>query len=91
MFIIIGQGKFGYITGDQSPPKNAELTGFAIDENDFLTLGGAGFIACPGSIEDSWSVWAYAGVENPAGNEGCLGLTAMKVPLEKPAGCEYTQ
>lgn len=87
----IGQGKFGYITGDQSPPRNAELTGWTIDENDYLTLDGAVFLACPDSIEGSWSVWVNSGVANPGGNEGCLGLTALTVDVEKPVGCEYTK
>ncbi len=61
-----------------------------IDKSGDLTLDGAGFIACPGSIDDSWSVWVSAGVEKPAGQEGCLGFSARAVEVKDPNSCSYT-
>ncbi|KAK7414268.1 hypothetical protein QQX98_006865 [Neonectria punicea] len=87
----MGQGKLGYITGAQSPPRNGELTGWTIDEAGNLTLDGASFIACPNSIEGAWAVWVSAGVAQPAGNEGCLGLSARVVENTEPNACLYTQ
>lgn len=88
---LLGQGKLGYITGAQSPPRNGELTGWTLDENDDLTLDGASFIACPNSIEGSWSVWVSAGVAQPAGNSGCLGLSARASFITEPNSCLYTE
>ncbi|KAL7621756.1 hypothetical protein AAE478_009083 [Parahypoxylon ruwenzoriense] len=87
----MGQGKLGYTTGAQPPPRNGERTGFALDENNDLTLGGAGFLACPNSIEGSWSVWVSAGVSQPGGNEGCLGISVRAVEALEPNSCIYTQ
>lgn len=89
-----GQGKFGYITGDQSPPRNAELKGFKVDENGYLSFKDTGFIACPGQggpQAGGWSVWVSAGVTNPGGNTGCLGFTPMTLPQDKPAKCQYSK
>ncbi|KAH8729850.1 cell wall protein PhiA [Ilyonectria robusta] len=87
----MGQGKFGYVTGAQPPPRNAELTGWGLDDAGNLNLDGAGFLACPNSIDDSWSVWVNAGVDQPAGNEGCLGFSARAVESLNPNACLYTQ
>ncbi|KAK7428299.1 hypothetical protein QQZ08_005196 [Neonectria magnoliae] len=86
-----GQGKLGYITGAQSAPRNAELTGWTIDETGNLSLDGATFIACPNSVEGAWSVWVSAGVDEPAGNKGCLGLSARVAEVTKPNACLYTE
>ncbi|KAF7556912.1 hypothetical protein G7046_g6173 [Stylonectria norvegica] len=87
----MGQGKLGYITGAQPPPRNGELTGWALDKENNLNLKGAEFIACPNSIDGAWSVWVSAGVDQPGGNKGCLKLPARAVEVKKPVGCSYTQ
>ncbi|KAI0894213.1 cell wall protein PhiA [Annulohypoxylon nitens] len=87
----MGQGKLGYTTGAQPAPRNGERTGFQLDENNDLTLDGAGFLACPNSIDGAWSIWVSAGVEKPAGNEGCLGISARAVNAPNPNGCLYTE
>ncbi|KAK2038962.1 cell wall protein PhiA [Colletotrichum somersetense] len=87
----MGQGKFGYTTGVQPPPSNAEQTGWVGNEAGDLTLSGANFIACPNSIDGAWSIWVDAGVTNPAGNTGCVPISARLVAIPKPVGCDYTQ
>ena len=90
----MGQGKMGYISEGQSPPRNAELSGWTSEKNgdfDYLKFDGTTLIACPAATEGSWVVWVNAGVSNPGGSEGCLGLSAMVQPDEKPVSCEYTQ
>lgn len=56
-----------------------------------LTFNGAGFLACPNSIENSWSVWVSAGVDQPAGNSNCTGIEVEAVALTDPVSCSYTQ
>ncbi|KAI1800233.1 cell wall protein PhiA [Daldinia bambusicola] len=87
----MGQGKLGYTTGAQPTPRNGERTSFTLDENNDLTFNGAGFIACPNSIDGAWSVWVSAGVNQPGGNEGCLGISVRAVEVSKPNGCLYTE
>lgn len=87
---LLGQGKLGYTTGTEPPPRNAEQTGWVLDEANDLTLDGAGLIACPNSIDGAWSVWVSAGVDQPAGNTGCLGMSARAVEIEDPTSCLYT-
>jgi len=86
----MGQGVFGYTTGVQPAPANAERTGWVLDSSNDLTLDGAGFIACPNSIDDSWSVWVDAGVSNPAGNSDCVGITVRAVEVAEPTKCMYS-
>ncbi|KZL82972.1 cell wall protein [Colletotrichum incanum] len=86
----MGQGKFGYTTGAQPAPRNGERTGFTIDQYGDLTLEGAGFLACPNSIEGSWAIWVSAGIANPAGNTDCLGVSVRAVEVTKPNSCTYT-
>ncbi|GAP83025.1 putative cell wall protein [Rosellinia necatrix] len=88
----MGQGKLGYTTGAEPAPRNAERAGFAVGADGALTLAGAGFLACPDSVDGAWSVWVDAGVANPAGNTGCLGFSARAVKVEgTPNSCLYTQ
>ncbi|KAI8959399.1 cell wall protein PhiA [Daldinia sp. FL1419] len=87
----MGQGKLGYTTGAQPPPRNGERASFTLDENNDLTFNDAGFIACPNSIDGAWSVWVSAGVSQPAGNEGCLGISVRAVEASEPNGCLYTE
>ncbi|GJC81691.1 cell wall protein phiA [Colletotrichum liriopes] len=86
----MGQGKLGYTTGAQPAPRNGERTGFTIDQYGDLTLEGAGFLACPNSIEGSWSVWVSSGIANPAGNTDCLGVSVRAVEVAEPNSCTYT-
>jgi hypothetical protein len=88
---IVGQGKLGYISGDQSPPRNGELKGWKVDKDNYLTFNGASLIACPKSIDNAWSIWVSAGVSQPGGNSGCLGFSSLTVPLDKPVKCSYTK
>lgn len=87
---LIGQGKFGYTTGTEPPPRNAEEAGWVLDEANDLTLNGTGLIACPNSIDGAWSVWVAAGVDQPAGNSDCLGFSARAVQIDEPTKCLYT-
>lgn len=85
-----GQGNLGYTTGAQPPPRNGERTGWVLDEVGDLTLNGAGFIACPNSIDGAWSLWVSAGVNQPGGNEGCLSISARATEVKNPDSCVYT-
>ncbi|KAI0490315.1 hypothetical protein F4859DRAFT_457742 [Xylaria cf. heliscus] len=88
----MGQGKLGYTTGAEPAPRNGERAKFAIDESGDITFNGAGFLACPNSIDGAWSVWVDTGVTGPAGNADCLGFSARAVKIEGTANsCEYTQ
>ncbi|OLN86996.1 Cell wall protein phiA [Colletotrichum chlorophyti] len=86
----MGQGNLGYTTGAQPGPRNGERTGWTIDSYGDLTLDGAGFLACPNSIEGAWSIWVSAGINNPAGNTGCLGISVRAVQINEPNSCSYT-
>lgn len=87
----MGQGKIGYTTGAQPAPKNSERTGWAIDQNNHLQFAGSDMIACPNSIDGAWSIWASAGVANPAGNKDCTGIAARVEETTNPNGCKYTE
>ncbi|KAJ0158533.1 Cell wall protein phiA [Colletotrichum tanaceti] len=86
----MGQGKLGYTIGAQPPPRNAEETGWAVGQDGQLTLRGFGFIACPGAIENSWSVWMDTGRPNPGGNAGCVGVPISLSEVKEPSSCDYT-
>ncbi|CAG8030131.1 unnamed protein product [Penicillium olsonii] len=85
----MGQGKIGYTTGAQPAPKNSERKGWT-EKDGHLQFGGHDLIACPNSIDGAWSIWASAGVSNPAGNKDCVGIAARVVETAKPNGCSYT-
>ncbi|KAI1825051.1 hypothetical protein F4861DRAFT_503787 [Xylaria intraflava] len=88
----MGQGKFGYTTGDKHGPRYGERTKFSLDKNDDLTFNGAGFLACPNSIDGAWSIWVDVGNPHPGGNTDCLGFIARAVGARSPAdSCTYTQ
>ncbi|KAF4461293.1 cell wall [Fusarium albosuccineum] len=87
----MGQGKVGYVTGAQPPPKNGELKGWEIDKTGNLSLDGASLLACPNSIHDAWSIWVSSGVANPGGNKNCLGFSARTTKVKKPNSCLYTE
>ncbi|BCR82794.1 cell wall protein PhiA [Aspergillus chevalieri] len=87
----MGQGKIGYTTGAQQPPKNAEQKGWSVSEQNYLQFGGKSLIACPNSIDGAWSIWASAGVDNPAGNENCVGIASRVIESTNPNGCKYTE
>ncbi|KFA70103.1 hypothetical protein S40285_03309 [Stachybotrys chlorohalonatus IBT 40285] len=87
----MGQGNFGYTTDPTNPPRNGEVTGWAINEAGNLVFDGSeGLLACPNSIDGAWSLWVSAGVTNPGGNEGCLGFSARTIGIDEPASCTYT-
>lgn len=80
----------GYTTGAQPTPRNGERKGWAVKDNH-LQFDGSSPIACPNSIDGAWSIWASAGVNNPAGNENCVGINARVIPTSNPNGCRYTE
>lgn len=86
----IGQGKLGFTTGAQPAPRNAERDTFELDASDDLTFNGAGFLACPNAIDGAYSVWVSSGVNNPGGNEDCVGISARAVEVKEPNSCVYT-
>ncbi|KAL4972614.1 hypothetical protein BDW66DRAFT_143796 [Aspergillus desertorum] len=87
----MGQGKIGYTTGDNaSGPRNGERTGWTIDENNHLLFDESSLIACPNSIDGAYSIWASAGVANPAGNQNCVGIAARVEKTETPVACTYS-
>ncbi|KAJ5998319.1 hypothetical protein N7451_006129 [Penicillium sp. IBT 35674x] len=86
----MGQGKIGYTTGAQPAPENAERKGWATKDGH-LQFAGNDLIACPNSIDGAWSIWADAGVANPAGNSNCVGIAARVESTSNPNGCVYTQ
>ncbi|KAF4996088.1 hypothetical protein FDECE_12584 [Fusarium decemcellulare] len=84
-----GQGKVGYITGAQSPPKEAQLKGWLIDWRGDLWFERSNLVACPKS-GGGWSIWLRANFPTPAGNKGCIGFSPRTVKVKKPNGCRYT-
>ncbi|KAG8672772.1 hypothetical protein FPOAC2_06176 [Fusarium poae] len=92
-FSGMGQGKFGYTSGAQPMPKNAQRKGWKIDKDGFLTCDGASFVACPSGDnleKTSWSVWVYNSINNPGGNKNCLPFTVKAAKVEKPVACSYS-
>ena len=61
-----------------------------MDDNDNLTFNGAGLLACPSTVDDSWYIWVSAGIDKPAGQEGCVGFTARTVTNADPVKCTYS-
>ncbi|KAK2812597.1 hypothetical protein FQN50_001241 [Emmonsiellopsis sp. PD_5] len=84
----MGQGKIGYITGNEPAPRNAELDGWSISGENHLQLFEKDLVACPGSIENAWSIWA-SGVENPGQNKDCVGIAARVEYTDSPNACAY--
>lgn len=83
-------GKIGYVTGAEPLGKNWETKGWALTTNNELEFDGTGIQACPGSIDNAWSIWLQ-GVEKPGWNENCTGVIAAAYGTENPIGCVYTQ
>ncbi|KAL2815247.1 hypothetical protein BDW59DRAFT_153917 [Aspergillus cavernicola] len=86
----MGQGKIGYTVGDESGPRNGERTGWAIDADNHLQFDGSDLIACPNSIDGAYSIWASAGVANPAGNSDCVGIAARVEKSTDATRCTYS-
>ncbi|KAB8264742.1 hypothetical protein BDV32DRAFT_117448 [Aspergillus pseudonomiae] len=80
----MGQGKIGYTVGVEPAPKNAERKGWAIKDGH-LQFDGSDLIACPAA--DGYSIWANAGVANPAGNKDCVGIAARIMETKTPKPC----
>ncbi|KAJ5884651.1 hypothetical protein N7495_009161 [Penicillium taxi] len=86
----MGQGIIKYTSDSDEVSSNGELTGWAISES-YLQFGGKDLIACPNSIEGSWSIWADAGVSNPGQNKDCVGIVARVGTNSNPNSCVYTE
>ncbi|KAL6870183.1 hypothetical protein ACO1O0_001521 [Amphichorda felina] len=89
----MGQGKVGYLSDDEQPPRYGELEGWGTVKRgdfDYLNFQGSELIACPGSLHNSWSVWLNVNITNPGGNDGCLGMSSMVQLNEKPVSCQYS-
>lgn len=87
----MGQGVLQYTTGAEPIAKNGERTNFTLDATGDLTFNGAGFLACPNSIDGAWALWVDVGDATPANQEGCLGFSARAVEVTNPNGCLYTE
>ncbi|KAK6859217.1 hypothetical protein PG995_005070 [Apiospora arundinis] len=85
----MGQGIIGYTTGVEPTPRNAERTGFSV-EDGHLKFDGNDFQACPGYAEGSYKVW-LAGTTNPGGNSNCTAVAARIQTISEPVGCLYQQ
>lgn len=91
----MGQGVLQYSTspGGYGATRNAETTGWAVDETGELNFDGSSLLACPSSANSTtgpWSLWVNVGVANPAGNSGCLGISSKAVEATTPNTCTYT-
>ena len=88
----MGQGVLQFTMGVQGIGKNQERGPFKIDDESNLVFAAAngvvGFQACPGAEEDGYSVW-LAGVDTPAGIEGCIPFTMKALKEETPVKCIY--
>lgn len=76
--------------GATNPGGRLELKGWALDKDDNLTFNGSGLLACPNTADGSWYVWVNAGVDKPAGQEGCLGFVARTITINEPVQCTYS-
>ncbi|KAK7959452.1 uncharacterized protein PG986_004306 [Apiospora aurea] len=85
----MGQGIMGYTTGVEPAPRNAERTGFSI-EDGHLKFDGSDFQACPGYAEGAYKIWV-AGATNPGGNSNCTAVAARVQTISEPVGCLYSQ
>lgn len=89
----MGQGIMQYTTGAEPAPRNAERTGWAIDENRVLSFAGSDkFLACPGGPNNSFRVLPYVGISSPAGYSNCTEITALaqiSSPDPKAADPQY--
>ncbi|KAI1637944.1 cell wall protein PhiA [Biscogniauxia mediterranea] len=85
----MGQGNIGYTSAGLQGPKNGERTGWAIDDSNNLTFNGVGFIGCP-KDDGSWRIWVNAGVDQPAGNQGCVPVGAIATAAAEPNDCHYS-
>lgn len=91
----MGQGVLQYSTapGGYGATRNAETTGWAVDETGELNFDGSSLLACPAAANSTsgpWSLWVNVGVANPAGNSGCLGISSKAVEATTSNACTYT-
>ena len=77
-----------FTKGPTAPGGRLEVKGWAVDENDNLNFKGTGLQACP-NTDGSWNIW-LAGVEKPAGIEGCLPFVGRTITDTKPVKCTYS-
>ena len=88
---VLGQGVLQYYNkGETGLGSKFEIKGWAVDENDNLTFNGAGLLACPSTTDATWYIWVSAGVDKPAGQEGCLGFSARTINTVDPVKCTYS-
>jgi hypothetical protein len=90
----MGQGVIQYTTNAQELSKNQERGPFQFGVNNDLLIHDPNgkdteFQACPGAADGGWEVWV-AGVEKPAGIEGCVKMNARAVKVEDAATCSYS-
>ncbi|KAL1630427.1 hypothetical protein SLS56_004955 [Neofusicoccum ribis] len=82
----MGRGKIGYTTGAEPTPKNAERTGFAVDDQGHLTFDGSSFYACPSGLEDgSYGIWQQKFADD------CIAFAFRAQYTDAPVGCLYSQ
>ena len=81
----MGRGKIGYTTGAEPTPKNAERTGFAVNEQGHLTFDGTdGFYACP-SVNGTYGIWQQKFADD------CTAFAFSAQYTDSPVGCLYSQ
>lgn len=81
----MGRGKIGYTTGAEPTPKNAERTGFAIDDQGHLTFDNSSLYACPSGTDGSYSIWQQQF------SDDCIAFAFRTQNTDSPIGCLYTE
>lgn len=89
LFSFTGQGTLAYLINKEQVPGKGEMIGWVIDKEGKLRFKDSEFLACPSSIDDSWSIW-LSGFDQPNGNKGCVGLSIGTTPSEAPVSCIYS-
>ncbi|KAK4247636.1 hypothetical protein C7999DRAFT_14369 [Corynascus novoguineensis] len=87
----MGQGVLQYFDkGDSDPSGRLTVKGWSVDQNENLLFLNNSLLACPSTTDNSWYLWVNVGIEKPAGQEGCLGLSARTVTAKDPVKCTYS-
>ncbi|EEP77569.1 hypothetical protein UREG_02418 [Uncinocarpus reesii 1704] len=86
----MGMGKIGYLTGDEGKPRYAELTGWSINGDNHLQFAGSDLVACPNSLNGSWSIWA-SGFKTPGHNQNCIDIASRVEYTKDPNPCVYSR
>jgi hypothetical protein len=91
----MGMGNVRYSTGVQPIGKNQQRGPFKINDDGDLVFaagglaGDVGFQACPGASGGGWKIW-LAGVDKPAGSEGCTPFTMKALKETDQKKCLYS-